>query len=93
METKTAQHTPTPWRLSSEIHGHLILESEGDVFTGPLETNRVDVAFIVRAVNSHSSLVASLREMVNSCETVKVDSPLYFACRRALDALDKAEGR
>jgi len=61
-----SEHTPTPWHRSLILGRHHIIDPAGIVIATQSEDNYRccgldDMAFIVRAVNSHSALLAALK--------------------------------
>lgn len=96
-----AKHTPTPWTLSDkrpcEIYGH----EDGDrvmlveAFSGSIDPKeaKANVAFIVRAVNAHDELLATLEAYTNSeYAKSRLDGTLLSAnYAQAMTALAKAE--
>lgn len=94
--TKTA-HTPTPWRIEDDTikagknDTHLF-----DIYECPglgvaAEAN---AAFIVRAVNSHDTLVEALETLVEVCPCQNGCAPDDMTCatQKALAALKLAKG-
>lgn len=69
--TTAPQHTPTPWSHDGTRYGR-IMDRKGNVVAEvpssdhPAVSDRhaANAALIVRAVNSHERLLASLRELV-----------------------------
>lgn len=105
--TQPAAHTPTPWLE----HGNRIIAASGkpicalakrvneasDEWEHLSKENEANAALIVRAVNSHASLVAINAELVAALETVpkllvKSVTPTHSAIiRMCTEVLARAE--
>lgn len=62
MKTKTAHHTPTPWKWNN---GNLV-GPDGDIIAEKNDDGSPDAAFIVKCVNNHDELIAALKQLVRS---------------------------
>ncbi len=89
MKSKTeVTHTPTPWRL--QTNGGIADILEGDKWVaGGVEINRA--ARIVRAVNSHETLLSALKDLLHQIETNGERE--IFVVGQAIHAIAKAEGK
>lgn len=90
-------HTPTPWIVVNGLNMPEIRANNTSIadirFNGHNEVHgQANAAFIVRAVNSHEALLASLKELVTLIE----NNPTVFDTwprLRAVQAIAKAEGQ
>lgn len=78
MNTKTeAKHTPTPWKtyhengsMGSGGHWGIETDREKDTMTIATVPNRLNAAFIVRAVNAHEDLMIHSRRLMEDVESL-----------------------
>lgn len=76
-----SDHTPTPWYKSEDSLGIASIHHDSSkefepTFTIADRVNKQDAAFIVRAVNSHESLLGILKELVKSSDFEFVERSL-----------------
>jgi hypothetical protein len=93
MNTKTkTTHTPTPWL--SQYNGENWHITDGHSFVASLcgnsKIDATNAAFIVRAVNSHESLVNACGELLGLCSSNGINDSRMDIARKAIA---KAEGR
>ena len=95
-EPKVLSHTPTPWRIERE-YGEIEITSElGQVarIESVSPSAQADAAFIVRAVNAHEELIASIKDAIVSIENgagLYAASGLKDALRLVDETIAKAE--
>lgn len=91
------QHTPTPWRVGAKASQCVYGADESPIFmVDSMEEHtraqeKIDAAFIVRAVNSHEELLNALKDVcyaVNNWPESKAE-----VLKIAQSAIAKAEGR
>lgn len=92
-------HTPGPW-FQGQIKGteHQIFTGEVGVFIDDAEANPADIAFIVRACNSHEAMLEALKDCLHNA---KMRRESGFECGPTIEreiertelAIRLAEGR
>ena len=90
-------HTPGPW-FQGQIKGteHQIFTGEVGVFIDDAEANPADIAFIVRACNSHEAMLEALKGLLENApipKGVKQDFRYILYREAASKAIRLAEGR
>lgn len=106
MDTKTrkATHTPTPWKfVESSTNGQpdgatfWLVDSQDESVANlsrlggkAIEKQRINAAFIVRAVNSHEELLACLKGAMMIVKTLSSDNDTVFV-KEAEQVIAKAE--
>ncbi len=89
MRTRNIQHTRTPWKVDGSGALTRITHNEQNIATIRLQS---DAELIVRAVNSHSSLVATLHNVLNHNKALKEPYQLSPSLVREIEiVIAKAE--
>lgn len=87
-EEVMGKHTPIPWRESENKDNGLIVGPNGENIG--VVYNTKDRPFIVRAVNSHESLLEGLKFMLKYApESMRIKNPVGYVL--AKEALKQAE--
>lgn len=95
--TTTHAQAPTPWRVSELNNDSTgdpeILDAEGDAIVAVYDTidrnyARARASLIVRAVNSHESLVAALEETAGFVEWLTEQRVMQFTLKPHQDLMD-----
>ena len=105
----TTAHTPTPWKVREYKYGKDytgVIETMEGIYLGEMsctmgqtkeevQTLIANAAFIVKAVNSHSSLVATLHHIQDLAEenTHSVQDGYCQIAEWARNQIAKAEGK
>lgn len=88
-----AKHTPTPWYasdiLDNDCFGIVTADNEIIIGTSGNIRREADVRFIVRAVNSHEELLATLKQEHSKVIHTKEFPPTCGTCQ----TIAKAKGK
>lgn len=92
-EQEKMTHTPGPW-FQGQIKGaeHQIFTSDSGVFIDDDEANPADIAFIVRACNSHEAMLEVLKDAAHDGRLQTFEDRERFR-KAAKEAIRLAEGR
>ena len=93
-----AKHTPTPWKASQDgtmiytsgnaPFGFKLVKPSGERLESEIKAN---ATFIVKAVNSHESLVGVVRDLVHARKVGMGKSSIDLRYKLAEEALKQAE--
>ena len=92
MKTQT-QHTPMPWKISN-ING-MQIELPGEKVRGSVRvySSYEDAAFIVRAVNCHEELLATVKMAFQAEQSLASEVKRSERLQRMVNIIAKAEGK